>query len=145
STELSRTNHLSVGRLALPSFPTRRSSDLGLPSKVFDRMLDVAADAAPGDRHYFVRFARAATQRHADWLRLNERRQKLRRTWEDFFQDYDILLCPVVQTLAFPKDENPAISDRILTVNGKPQPYMDIMVWAGVAGVAYLPSVVIPV
>src|SRR5690606_17928036 len=82
---------------------------------------------------------------HADWLRLNERRQKLRRTWEDFFQDYDILLCPVVQTLAFPKDENPAISDRILTVNGKPQPYMDIMVWAGVAGVAYLPSVVIPV
>src|SRR5690606_40406627 len=83
STELSRTNHLSVGRLALPSFPTRRSSDLGLPSKVFDRMLDVAADAAPGDRHYFVRFARAATQRHADWLRLNERRQKLRRTWED--------------------------------------------------------------
>ena len=117
----------------------------GLPSKVFDRIQDVAADAASGDRHYFVGFARAATQRHADWLRLNERRQKLRRTWEDFFQDYDILLCPVVQTLAFPKDENPAISDRILTVNGKPQPYMDIMVWAGVAGVAYLPSVVIPV
>lgn len=118
---------------------------VGMPPRVFDKMLEVAAEAAPDDRHYFTRFSRGSTQRHAEWLRLDEQRQQLRQAWEDFFQDYDILLCPVVQTLAFPKDEHPAISDRILTVNGQPQPYMDIMAWAGVAGAAYLPAVVVPV
>lgn len=118
---------------------------VGMPTRVFDKMLEVAASAAPDDRHYFTRFSQGSTQRHADWLRLDEQRQQLRQAWEAFFQDHDIMLCPVVQTLAFPKDENPAISDRILMVNGQPQPYMDIMVWAGVAGAAYLPAVVVPV
>lgn len=117
----------------------------GLPPKVFDKMQQVADSADPDDRHYFTRFARGSTQRHARWLRTNEKRQHLRRAWAEFFRDYDIMLCPVVQTVAFPKDEHPAASDRILMINGQPQPYMDIMVWAGVAGATYLPAVVVPV
>lgn len=117
----------------------------GMPTRVFNTMVEVAASAEPDDRHYFTRFSRGSTQRHANWLRLDEQRQRLRQAWANFFQDYDIMLCPVVQTTAFPKDENPAISDRVLMVNGKPQPYMDILVWAGVAGVAYLPAVVVPI
>lgn len=117
----------------------------GMPPKEFDKMRRVAEAAEPEDQHYFTRFSRGITQRHADWLRTSEKRQRLRKAWEVFFRQYDLMLCPVVQTPAFPKNEHPAISDRILLVNGKPQPYMDIMVWVGLAGAAYLPAAVVPV
>jgi len=108
-------------------------------------MLHTAETAEPDDQHYFTRFSRGITQRHADWLRLNEQRQTMRQSWRKFFENYDIMLCPVVQTLAFPHDHDPAITDRTLTVNGKKQPYMDIMVWISLAGASYLPAAVVPV
>src|SRR5699024_6086548 len=67
------------------------------------------------------------------------------KAWKEFFQDHDIMLCPVVQTVAFPHDQNPAITDRTLSVNGQAQLYMDIMVWIGLAGASYLPATVLPV
>jgi amidase len=117
----------------------------GMPPKVFDKMLHTAETEKPEDRHYFTRFSRGTTQRHAEWLRLDEKRQRMRKSWHVIFKDHDIMLCPVVQTVAFPHDQNPAVTDRILTVNGKAQPYMDIMVWISLAGASYLPAVVVPV
>jgi amidase len=117
----------------------------GMPPKVFDKMLHTAETEKPEDRHYFTRFSRGVTQRHAEWLRLDERRQRMRRSWHDFFKDHDIMLCPVVQTVAFPHTQNAAATDRTLTVNGQEQPYMDIMVWISLAGASYLPAAVVPV
>jgi len=117
----------------------------GLPKKVFDRMRDTAAEAASDDRSYRVRFARAVTGRHADWLRTHERRLHMRRAWVSFFEDFDILLCPVTNTLPFKHDHSSPMNDRVLQVNGQPTPYMDILKWVGLTGVVYLPVTVIPV
>lgn len=118
---------------------------VGLPDDLYQRMVESAAAAPADDTGYQTRFARGATQSHADWLRADERRQGLRRAWDHFFHDYDVLLCPVVQTLPFPHQHTPGPDARVLSVNGADQPYMDILVWAGLAGGVYLPAATLPI
>ncbi|MBA1145959.1 amidase [Ectothiorhodospiraceae bacterium WFHF3C12] len=117
----------------------------GLPGKVFDNMIETAGNADPGDRDYGVRFARGATQRHAQWLRTNERRLHMRRAWADFFERFDVLLCPVTFVPAFEHDQSNPVYERRLTVNGEVRPYMDVVTWVGLTGVVYLPVTVVPV
>ena len=117
----------------------------GLPPKAFETMVRTAAEAAPDDRRYTVRFARGAVQRHAQWLQTDERRQQMRRAWAEFFRRYDALLAPATHTLPFPHDHSNPIGDRVLPINGQPRPYMDVLVWAGLGGVVYLPATVVPV
>lgn len=120
----------------------------GLPEKVFTGMLrqaeTAAPDAATADDYPSI-FALGATQRHAQWLGLNERRQHLRAAWQTLFRDIDVLLCPVIHTRPFPHDHTQPMAERRLVVNGEDRPYMDVLVWAGLIGVAYLPSTVVPV
>jgi amidase len=117
----------------------------GLPPKVFDKAIQTAAAGEAADTDYNARFAHGASTRHADWLRLNEKRQRLRKAWAEFFRDYDVLLCPVAHTPAFPHDQSNPVANRRLTINGEPRPYMQVVTWVGLAGVVYLPSTVVPV
>jgi amidase len=116
----------------------------GLPEGLYQKLRTTADEAAPQARDYRTLFARGATQSHAQWERTNERRMQMREAWSAFFQQHDVLLCPVVQTLAFSHRQEPGPDQRTLTINGEPQPYMDILVWAGLAGAVYLPAVTVP-
>jgi amidase len=91
------------------------------------------------------RFRRYAVSRHVDWLRADGERAKLRAAWAAFFEDFDILLAPVTPTVAYPHDHQPDWGKRTITVNGKPAPYAEQIAWAGLIGVAMLPSSVVPV
>ena len=65
--------------------------------------------------------ARAAVLSHREWIRANSRREKLRHAWADFFEDWDILVCPQMATEAFSHDHRP-FKDRNLMVDGEQQP-----------------------
>ena len=80
---------------------------------------------------------------HRDWLRLDERRQRMRWKWHEYFADYDLLLCPVVLTAAFPHDHR-EFKERTIMVNNEERPYFEQVFWAGLTGVSFLPSTVIP-
>ena len=80
---------------------------------------------------------------HQTWMRLNSRRGGYRLQWQSFFRDWDILLCPITATDAFPHDHSPA-NERTLAVNGEARPYFEQVFWAGLATLAYLPSTVFP-
>ena len=47
-------------------------------------------------------------------------------------------------TSAFPHDQNPKNSERMITVNNSPVNYFEQVFWAGLTGVSYLPSTVFP-
>ena len=117
----------------------------GLPSGLYDQLKQAAGEADPQDRGYRALFAKGATQSHAEWLRGDEQRAVMRAAWARFFQDFDVLLCPVVQTLPFTHRQTPGPDQRTLTVNGAEQPYMDILVWVGLAGAVYLPAATVPI
>ena len=85
----------------------------------------------------------ARVARFRNWVQFNEERTKIRWAWHEFFNDYDILIAPIMATPAFKHDHRP-FSERTITVNGREQPYFTQLFWPGLAVNAYLPSTVIP-
>jgi len=81
---------------------------------------------------------------HREWLEWNEQRQRIRFKWDEFFRDYDLLLCPAGATAAFEHNQKGERWERMISVNGKPQPSTTQMFWAGFMGMAGLPSTVAP-
>jgi len=116
----------------------------GLPDEVFDlaRAVDGIPPTPGEDRS--LTLGRGTVLRHRDWILLDERRERLRRRWAAWFEDHDVLLCPVVPAAAQPLSDK-GIFERTMTVNGVERPAIDHVHWAGLIGLVYLPSTVVPV
>ena len=102
-----------------------------------------AAETDPADRSDRAIMSRAMVLSHAGWLGANGRRERLRYAWREFFEDWDILVCPQMATTAFRHDHSP-MQTRTVTVNGAPQPYFQQLFWSGLVTGPYLPSTVFP-
>jgi amidase len=109
-----------------------------------------AALSAPGGRNgrYGAWVAAATGQDLRTWQHHLEDGHRLRRQWASFFKDIDILICPVMSTVAFPHDhagvDHVAQLARTIRISGKPAPYLDNLMWPGLITIAHLPSVVVP-
>jgi len=110
----------------------------------FRQNQEAVAGLRPDDESYYARMMRANVAPHRDWLAANEARHKMRWRWAEFFQDYDLLLCPAAAAVAFPHDHEGERHERTITVNGRRVPTTDQLFWAGYPGMAYLPSTVAP-
>jgi len=123
----------------LRSATSRRQSDA-----------EFAANAAkvaatdPKDDSYLTKMLRAYVLPHRDWLRFNERRHQMRLLWDQFFDDWDVMICPAAASAAFPHDHVGERHERKITVNGKRVPTTDQLFWAGYSGCFLLPSTVAP-
>ncbi len=116
-----------------------------MPLGEFDEAVARAGGGPAGISSYQKAFAQGATTRHAQWLRADERRQKLRARWAGFFERFDILLCPATPTVAFPHTQDGSPLERTILINGRERPYLDLLAWAGPATVSYLPATVAPI
>lgn len=115
-----------------------------LSPEAFAKDLDAARTLAPDDRGYRAEMLRANTTFHRDWLVANNRRHQMRLAWAEFFEEWDLLLCPIAATPAFEHNQNGERWERMLDVNGTPQPSTQQMFWAGYPGMVYLPSTMAP-
>jgi amidase len=88
---------------------------------------------------------RALAGSHLDWLATDRRRAVLRQVWAGWFEDHDILLCPVMLTPAFPHDHEGTMAERTLVVDGRTRSHLELVAWTGLIGVVGLPSAVVPV
>jgi amidase len=122
----------------------RAATSRSLNDEAFARNLEATRKARPEDDSYPAVMARGNTLYHREWLYLNETRHHMRLKWAEFFRDWDVLLCPVAATAAFPHNQRGERWERMVTVNGKPQPSTTQMFWAGYSGMCYLPSTVAP-
>ena len=146
----------TVSERALPAF------DLGEAHRVFIQLLRgatsgrLAADVftklaaakealAPEDHGYYAQMVRANVQPHRDWLIASNLRHQMRLAWAEFFKEWDVLLCPNAATAAFPHSMPGERWERMIAVNGKPQPATTQMWWAGMAGMCYLPGTAAPI
>ena len=109
----------------------------------FRKTLD-RAERLGGEDSPRARRLRAGTMRHRDWLLLHERRTRLRWAWREFFDGFDVLLCPIACIPAFPHDQQRDMDARRITVNGEARGYWEQLFWAGLTGVALLPATVAP-
>ncbi len=108
---------------------------------------DLKQAAAEGETDEFLaRTIDGVTMPHRRWLQLNNERHQMRLKFNAFFKDYDILLCPVAASAAFPHDHTHEGRRwrRRITVNTKRIAPTDQLFWAGYSGLVYLPSTVGP-
>lgn len=115
----------------------------GFPPPFYDALVKQAAALDPADQSEKADQLRAQTLSHRDWIGFREARERLRWAWHRFFQDHDLVVMPAAATSAFPRDEGPQDARR-LDVHGQPQTHYQQMFWAGLTGVAFLPSTVVP-
>ncbi len=106
---------------------------------------EMAAKYPSHDKRSIAQMVRGMVLSHREWLQLNERRHRMRLAWDSFFGEYDLMLCPVASTAAFPHDHEPDHTKRHLIVNNKKVPTFDQMLWAGYSGVTYLPVTAAPI
>ncbi|MFN0027611.1 MAG: amidase [Acidimicrobiales bacterium] len=105
----------------------------------------VAAETDAGMDPVRAMRAKASVMTHRDWLFLDERRQLLRRKWAAFFERFDVLLCPVSPTAAFPHTQEGNVYTRTIDIDGATRPYVDVLAWTAFIGFVYLPVTVVPV
>jgi len=115
----------------------------GVPDDVYEQNKMRAAAYDPNDASAAATRARAAVLSHRSWMGNDNFRAGLRARWQSFFADWDILLCPIMPTTAFPHDHGPP-EQRTIRVNEEDAPYWQQVFWAGLATVAYLPGTIFP-
>jgi amidase len=107
--------------------------------------VDEAEAMLEGDNTGTRQWADTFTMRHRDWLILEGERGQLRQKWEDYFNDFDVLLCPVSRIAAHPHDHTP-IGERTYEIDGHTEPYWQVMgPWNSMALAAYLPATIAPI
>ena len=122
----------------------RAATTRGLTDALFAKQQQEAQQLDPADQSYYAQMVKANTMHHRDWLYLNEKRHRMRLKWAEFFNEHDLLLCPAAATPAFVHNQQGERWERMIAVNGNPQPSTTQMFWAGYSGMSYLPSTVAP-
>jgi amidase len=88
---------------------------------------------------------RLVSMRHREWLSYNERRLQMRKRWEEFFTQWDVILLPVMPCPAIVHDHSEPQAARIAWVDGEQRSYWSLITWMAPAGACYLPATVVPV
>jgi amidase len=104
-----------------------------------------AAKLDPSDISLAAERLRGAVLSHRDWLTADAGRNRLRAQWRELFKNFDAVICPVMPTPAYPQDHEPDQNKRILEIDGVGVPYVDQLVWPGIATLPGLPATAIPV
>ena len=121
---------MSVDRQARPDIDANEASLLGL-ALVGAAMLQSSE-------------ASATEMSHHQWLDAHTKRVEIRGKWARFFDNYDAILMPISFVPPFEHDQEGDFSTRTLICNGESRPYLDLIRWTILTGMAYLPASVPP-
>ena len=116
----------------------------GRPPDYYERMRSMAAAMGADNQSLDALFLRGANVGWRDWAMAAGARNRLQQQWATLFKQFDVVLCPVMPTVAF-KHDHGNIAGRRLEVDGKSEPYTNNVIWAGPATGAGLPATVAPI
>ncbi|MFI1071235.1 amidase [Streptomyces puniciscabiei] len=114
------------------------------PDEAYEQLRARAAGLSADDRSLHAARLRGMVFSHRDWVESNSRRELHRHGWRRLFAEFDAVVCPITPTPAFPHDHDPDPLARRLDIDGVEYPYLDQMVWAGVATMPGLPATAVP-
>lgn len=117
----------------------------GFPPAVIERLRAHAAQVDPADKSHQALQARGAALSFHEWALWKEAQAQMRAKWAEFFETYDAVLMAIAPVAAFAHNQEPDFHKRTLVVNGQTRPYLDMVSWAGLPLVSYLPSTAVPV
>ena len=122
----------------------RSATGAGLDDATWAQFAEKARALPPGQDDAESRTYRASTMTHREWVQWDERRAVLRRQWAAFFAQVDLLIAPVATSLPIHHNHEGQRWQRMVQVNGQPQPHTHSLFWAGYPGVVGLPATAFP-
>ncbi len=122
----------------------RAATGANYDDAVYAAACDRARGYAADDHSYVARHFRGNASSHREWVQVDEARERLRRQWAAFFEQHDLLICPVATTPAFEHDTEGERWGRTIPVNGHRQLVTDPLFWAGYPGIVGLPATAVP-
>jgi amidase len=115
-----------------------------LPESVYSRLQDVSKSIPSTDTSLPSERVRGLVTSHRDWMKADRARAGLAQRWRELFREFDVVLCPIMPTTAFPHDHSDMATRRIV-VDGQDVSYGDQTMWAGVATLTGLPATTMPI
>src|SRR5262245_4079248 len=115
------------------------------PLEVYRRTQTNAEALAADDKSLTAERSRGAVLSHRDWLATDVARSRLQAQWREVFRQWDVVLCPVMPTPAYPHDHSSPDFARRIAIDGKDYPYFDQLVWPELATTSGLPATVAPI
>jgi amidase len=104
-----------------------------------------AADVLPADdMSLAAERLRGIALSHRDWVMADGGRTRLRAQWRELFKGYDVVICPIMPTPAYPHDHSADQETRRIAIDGKDYVYPDQLSWPGIATLPGLPATAIP-
>ncbi|WP_063003120.1 amidase [Nocardia salmonicida] len=119
-------------------------SGAGFPVEAYEQLRTQAAELSIHDQSLDAMRLRGLVFTHRDWVEANNRRELHRHGWRQLFAEFDAVVCPITPTPAFPHDHDPDLLGRRIDIDGVEYPYLDQLVWAGLATMPGLPATAIP-
>lgn len=107
-------------------------------SKVAAKMLPINENSLEAN------FLRGCTLTYRDWLMKTGTRGALCQQWRELFKEFDIVICPVMPTPAFPHDHSDP-KKRQINIDGLLVPYSDQYAWVSIATLFGLPATIVPI
>ncbi|WP_432589177.1 amidase [Streptomyces sp. HD1123-B1] len=114
------------------------------PVEAYEELRTHAAALSADDRSLEAMRLRGMAFSHREWVEANGRRELHRHGWRRFFAEFDAVVCPITPTPAFPHNHIPDIRERRIDIDGVAYPYLDQLVWAGLATMPGLPATAVP-
>jgi amidase len=115
-----------------------------LPVATYRNLQQAAAALGDGADDLAAHQSRAFVLNHRDWIAADRTRNGIAARFAALFGEFDVVVCPVLPTPAFPHNHGDRRSRRI-DIDGTPHPYAYQAVWAGVASLTGLPATACPI
>jgi amidase len=103
-----------------------------------------ASRIPPDDSSLGATYARSSVLSYRDWVLADRIREGHKQRWRALFREWDVVVCPVMPTPAFPHDHSAPESRRI-QIDGHDCSYEDQLVWHGAATLPGLPATAMPI
>jgi amidase len=116
---------------------------VNIPDERFSFNQRCAAELDPTDESPLAVLTRARVLDHRSWSDHDEARTNHRLRWRSFFDDWDVVICPISATTAHEHDHRPK-HERTLAVDSTQTAHYAHYFWVGLATAAYLPSTAFP-
>jgi amidase len=113
--------------------------------EIYADAVATAAQLTPDDISLAAERLRGIALSHRDWLLADGGRTRLRAQWRELFKTFDVVICPVMPTPAYPHDHSPDQETRRVNIDGTDYVYPDQLAWPGIATLPGLPATAIPI
>jgi amidase len=131
--------------LAGRTYQTLLTGFLGadVPIEMYEGMRQFAAGLPKDDNGLDAVGSRGWVLSHRDWIWADRVRAGIAERWRVLFREFDVVICPIMPTPAFPHDHGPPRARKI-DIDGTPHAYLHQTMWPGVATLTGQPATAVP-